>query len=89
MARHDSDPDPYTYTVVDKTYQGRVYEVRRDGVLLGRIVGGTRSTDTKVAGTRFRRIGKGAPAFYEVGDRYRVPYDRRRDAARALERRQP
>ena len=89
MAMHDSEPDPYTYVLVSQWRKGgaRRYDVFRDDRHLGQIESGTRSTDTKVGGHggRLRRRGKGAPAFYEVGDRHRVPYDRRRDAARALE----
>jgi len=88
MAMHDSEPDPYTYVLVSQWRKGgaRRYDVFRDDRHLGQIESGTRSTDTMIPGTRMRRQGKGAPAFFEVGDRYRVPYDRRRDAARALER---
>jgi hypothetical protein len=88
MAMYDSEADPYTYVLVSQWRAGgpRRYEVYRDGELLGQIEGGTRSTDAQIVGTRLRRPGKGAPAFYEVGDRYRVPYDRRRDAAACLER---
>jgi len=86
---YDREPDPYTYVLVSERSlgRGRRYDVYLDGALLGQIESGTRSTDTKVGGHggRLRRRGKGAPAFYEVGDRHRVPYDRRRDAARALE----
>ncbi len=81
MAEWDSEPDPYTYTIVNVRGAKRRYEVRLDGVLLGQIESGTQSTDSIVAGTRMRRPGKGRPAFFIVGDRFRLPFDRRRDAA--------
>ncbi len=85
MAWYDTEPDPYTYEKVPLSDPPR-YRVFRGSEILGLIQSGTRSTDTRIAGTRLRRVGKGARAFYEVGDPYRVPYDRRRDAAAALER---
>lgn len=47
-------------------------------VLLGHVVRGTRSTDSRIAGTRMRRVGKGAVVW-----RARVPskqWDHGRDA---------
>jgi hypothetical protein len=86
MALYDNEPDPYTYERNGSGAYGKArYRVLRDGEPLGFIDAGTRSTDTPIAGTRLRRPGKGAPAFYVVGDQYRIPHDRRRDAAADLE----
>lgn len=101
MAWYDSPAqDPYTYTLIDDG-PPRLYKVERDGRPLGVISAARFSTDTRIAGTRQRRIGKGRAGFaagipnrhsftgtHLGGINWSEPGGdvRRRDAARELER---
>lgn len=100
MARWFEDPDPYTYERIGTHYTGRpVYAVYRDGRLLGVIEPWEINTDTRIAGTRLRRAGRGRAGFVAVvpnrhsfsgnllpGFGRSIEQDRRRDAAYELER---